>query len=671
MASRHPSVLFLAFALATPPAAAVGVGDDAAASAAAAASIPPSSAEAAATPARRAPQAPVALPEYLNIRRVRGASFSYDEALVAYRSDAGGRLDVWVQPVGGGEARQVTQVKGVIHSFAFSPVEDLLLVEVDEGGNDAPRIYSTDSRGKAMVDLFPELPAGARIGFIRWAEDGRSFLYITVLPGEESTELREHRLDTKASEVIWRSPKHLSFALASRDLRRYVLLEVLSDVDFNLYLLDRGAKDPVLLTAHQGAVAYTPQSFSPDGQTLYYTSTEAGEFTAFYAMDLATRTTKAVQTAAWDVDKGDVSAGGKYLVTVTNADGTPEVALRDRQSGQAVPLPPTGDPGAFVPIAFSKSDRYLAATLVSDTAPETLYVVDLARGTATRMVDVLPAALRGRPMVAGRAVRIRSFDGKEVPALIYAPPGAGPGSGHFPAVIDVHGGPIAQAKRSFVGLRQYLVSKGYVVLVPNVRGSTGYGKTWTSLDDMDLGGGPLRDILACKRWLADYAGVDAERVGIMGASYGGYMALAAAAFHPTEFAAHVDHFGITDFKALVESYPPYWTAYSPFTFKKYGDPKNPEHAAYQRERSPLTHVQRIARPLLVVQGENDAKVPRDQSDRLVAAVRGRQVPVHYLVIPGEGHGFSKNANRLAAFEATDRFLDRYLLGDTSVAGLPQ
>ncbi len=654
MAAKPPSALLLALAASL-----------ALAAAAPSSVVPP--AATAAPPAARAPQPPVPLAEYLNIRRVRGASFSHDEKLVAYRSDAGGRLDVWVQPVGGGEARQVTRVAGVIHSFAFSPVEDLLLVEVDEGGNDAPRIYATDSRGRPLVDLFPELPAGSRIGFIRWAGDGRSFLYVVVLPGGETTELREHRLASKTSEPVWRSPKHLSFALASPDLRRFVLLEVLSDADFNLYLLERGAAEPVLLTPHQGAVAYTAQSFSADGRTLYYTSTEAGEFTALYAMDLATRTAKPVLAAPWDVEKGEVSAGGSYLVTVVNADGTPAVAVRDLARGAAVALPPTGDPGAFVPVAFSPSDRYLAATLVTDTAPETLYVVDLARQTATRLADVLPEALRGRRMTPGRAVRIRSFDGREVPALVYEPPGRGP----FPAVIDVHGGPNAQAKRAFVGLRQYLVSKGYVVLVPNVRGSTGYGKTWTALDDLDLGGGPLRDVLACKRWLVDEARVDEARVAIMGASYGGYMAVAAAAFHPTEFTAHVDHFGITDFKALLDSYPAYWAAYSPFTYRKYGDPKNPDHARYQRERSPIYHVDRIARPLLVVQGENDARVPRDQSDRLVAALRGRQVPVHYLVIPGEGHGFSKNANRLAAYEATDRFLDRYVWGDTTVEGLPQ
>jgi dipeptidyl aminopeptidase/acylaminoacyl peptidase len=233
-------------------------------------------------------------------------------------------------------------------------------------------------------------------------------------------------------------------------------------------------------------------------------------------------------------------------------------------------------------------------------------------------------------------------------------------------VIDVHGGPTAQSQRDFNRFRQYLVSKGYVVLVPNVRGSTGYGKTYTTLDNHDLGGGPLQDIVFCKKWLTQHAGVSADRVAVLGGSYGGYMALAAATFTPTEFAGAVDYFGVSDLKSLIESFPPYWAAYATAIYRKFGDPKNPADAQYQHDRSPLNFVDRIQRPLMVVQGDHDARVKKDQSDRIVAALQRRQVPVHYLVLENEGHGFSKNENLLLAYQLSDRFLDRYVLGDTSV-----
>jgi len=609
---------------------------------------------------------PPSLADYLSIPRVGSASFSHDERWIAYTSDQGGRQDVWVAPVAGGEARRVSRAEGVVHSFAFSPTRDQLLYESDRGGNDVPRIYLTDSAGSPPRDLLPDLPEDARIGFIAWAPDGDSFLYVTHLPGDSFTTIHRHDLARGVSRPVWTSTPTLSFALASPDLRRIVLLEVRSDVDFNFYLYEDGSgeTEPRLLTPHEGEAAYQPTAFSHDGGTLYYTSTEGREFTGLYAMDLATGESRPVALPDWDVESGGPSAGGRYFTRVTNAGGTPEVEVREAASGRTFTLPrPEGaGAGALLPVAFSPSDRYVAARLVTDTRPETLYLVDLAQGGARPLVVVLPPALRHRPMPTGELVHVESFDGLEVPAFVYRPEGPGP----HPAVIHVHGGPHAQAKRRFDGLRQYLVARGFVVMVPNVRGSTGYGKTYTSLDNLDLGGAPLRDVVACRDWLVREGGADPERIAVMGASYGGYMALAAAAFTPETFAAHVDFFGPSDMAALVRSYPPYWKVYSSFTFKKWGDPDDPAHAVYQRERSPLFHAERIVGPLLVVQGANDARVPREQSDRLVEALAGRDVPVHYLVLPDEGHGFSRVESRLQAYEAADRFLTRYLLGDASV-----
>ena len=308
-------------------------------------------------------------------------------------------------------------------------------------------------------------------------------------------------------------------------------------------------------------------------------------------MNLATLATAPVHKEDWDIDFAAASSAWRYALTSANADGSPHLVVTEAKTGAAVQLyPPTGgaqDPsdetisGPAV-LGFSRTDRYLAVMLRSDVAPPTPYALDLKEQRAIALADPLPASLRDRPMVPGVAVRVPSFDGKPVPAFLYQPPGPGP----FPAVIDVHGGPNWQAQRVFSRIRQYLLSKGYAVLAPNVRGSTGYGKTWARLDDLDLGGGPLRDVVACKRWLVEHARVAADKVVVMGASYGGYMALAAATLTPTEFAANVDYFGISDLKSLVESFPPYWAAQAAFVYQKFGDPKNPAHAAYQHDRSP-------------------------------------------------------------------------------------
>ena len=251
-------------------------------------------------------------------------------------------------------------------------------------------------------------------------------------------------------------------------------------------------------------------------------------------------------------------------------------------------------------------------------------------------------------MAVGESVRIPSFDSKAVPAFAYRPRGDPVG-----AVILVHGGPTWQARRTFGAFTQYLVSKGYAVLVPNVRGSTGYGKSWTRLDSHDLGGGPLQDVVACKWWLVGNAGVPDDKVVVMGGSYGGYMALAAEAFAPEEFAANVDYFGVSDLKShgQVEKW-----------IEGYGNPRDPKDAKYQHDRSPIHFVDRMKRPLFVAQGDKDARVMKDQSDRIVEALRKRKVPVEYLLLENEGHGFSRTESMLRTYQATDAFLDRYLLG---------
>jgi dipeptidyl aminopeptidase/acylaminoacyl peptidase len=602
------------------------------------------------------PKAPVPLAEYLNIRRLAGASFNFDESLLAYVSDEGGRMDLWARPVGGGPARQLTRVKGAIESFGFSPTSDVLVLEADIGGDELMQIYFTDSAGKEPVPLFPSDPKGTRSDFVRWADDGKTLLYTSNRRDPKAMDLYEYDLATKASTLLWQAPERLALVMPSRDHQRFILIEELSDADTNLYLLERGGKTPRLLTPHDGEVAFAATDFSPDGQSLYYTTDKSREFTSLRVMDLATGKSSLVLERSWDVFGGWYSRAGNYFYTGVNNDGAPEMAFTDAKTGKSVVLPAIPESGFLLPSAFSNSDRWLAARLESDVAPRSLWLIDLVVGTARQVVDPLPAALAGRRFAPAETVRVKSFDGREVPALLYRPAGPGP----FPALLDIHGGPTSQSWRSFRPFTQYLVSKGYVVMVPNVRGSTGYGKTYTKLDNKDFGGGPLKDVQACKAWLIQNAGVDGKRVAIMGQSYGGYMTLAAATFAPTEFAAHVDLFGIADLKSLVESFPVYWASAAAYIHRKFGDPNDPNDARYQRERSPLYFVDRIERPLLVVQGENDARVKKDQSDRLVAAVRKRGVPVEYLVIEGEGHGFSKTENQLLALETADRFLDQHL-----------
>lgn len=644
-------------------------------SSAAGAAVVPSPVIAATPPhvSKPAPKAPVALEEYFKTTRVRGVSFSHDEKLVVFMSDKAGRPDLWVEPVAGGPATQITHVDGFVHSFAFSPTADVLMFEADKGGDELPHLFLTNAKGEAPKDIVADLPAGRRTQFVQWAQDGKTLLYLSSARDEKQMDLWEHDVKAGKSKMLWKSEGAFSFEDVSADGQRFLVVETKGSSDNALYLVERPKPtERKLVTPHSGDALFHG-GFSHDGKTLLLTSDEKAESRALFGVDVATGKKAVLREGPWDVEWAVDSRTGKYRLSSANADGAPELVVTEVKTGKKLELPaaPKGlawdamdftRSGAWV-LGFSKSERYLGVVARGDTAPAVPYVIDLQKGIATPVSETLPPTLRDRTMVTGTAVRIPSFDGKPVPAYLYAPAGTGP----FPAVIDVHGGPTSQSKRDFSTIRQYLVSKGYAVLVPNVRGSTGYGKTWTRLNSHDIGGGPLKDVVACKKYLVDQAHVAADQVVVMGGSYGGYMALAAATFTPDEFAANVDFFGVSDLKSLVESFPAYWSSGAADIYEKFGDPKNPADAAYQHDQSPIHFMTRVTRPLLVVQGDKDARVKKDQSDRIVDGLRARKVTVHYLVLENEGHGFTRVENSLKAYAMTDRFLDHYLLGDDRVA----
>jgi dipeptidyl aminopeptidase/acylaminoacyl peptidase len=254
-------------------------------------------------------------------------------------------------------------------------------------------------------------------------------------------------------------------------------------------------------------------------------------------------------------------------------------------------------------------------------------------------------------------VRFASFDGRQVPGILYKPHGAGPES-KVPALLWVHGGPGGQSRIGYSGLIQFIVNHGYAVYAINNRGSSGYGKTFFKLDDRDHGGGDLKDCVESKKMLAATGWVDPERIGILGGSYGGYMVLAALAFTPKEFDAGVDLYGVSNWLRTLQSIPPYWESFRKALYTEMGDPATDE--ARLRRISPLFHAKNIVKPLFVLQGANDPRVIKPESDEIVAAVRANSVPVEYLVFDDEGHGIEKKANQYKAYKSVLAFLDQHL-----------
>jgi dipeptidyl aminopeptidase/acylaminoacyl peptidase len=310
-------------------------------------------------------------------------------------------------------------------------------------------------------------------------------------------------------------------------------------------------------------------------------------------------------------------------------------------------------------VRFADSEERMAFYVSGDRSPSNLYVYEFGAKAPVRLTDSQNRQIDPTDLVDSEVVRFKSFDGTVIPSIYYKPHQASATS-KVPALVWVHGGPGGQTRKGWSATIQYLVNHGYAVLGINNRGSSGYGKSFYVADDQKHGKEPLDDCVEGKKYLASLPYVDANRIGILGGSYGGYMVLAALAFRPKEFAVGVDIFGVSNWLRTLQGIPKWWEAQRLALYKEIGDPEKDE--AMLREISPVFHADRIRRPLLVLQGANDPRVVKPESDDIVAAVKKNGVPVEYIVFPDEGHGFTKKKNQIEGYGAILKFLDKYLKG---------
>jgi dipeptidyl aminopeptidase/acylaminoacyl peptidase len=309
-------------------------------------------------------------------------------------------------------------------------------------------------------------------------------------------------------------------------------------------------------------------------------------------------------------------------------------------------------------VTFNRNDTQMAFYASSSRTPRNLYLMALgaAQAQPRRLTDALDGQLDPAHLVDSRIARFKSYDGVEVPGVLYVPRTAS-ATNKVPAMVLVHGGPGGQARVGWNPLVQFLVNHGYVVYDINNRGSSGYGKTFYHLDDRKHGEADLGDVVASKQMLIETGVVDPDRIGIIGGSYGGYMVLAALTMRPTEFALGVDIFGPSNWVRTLESIPEWWASFREALFDEMGDPA--KDAERLRRISPVFNADKIQRPLLVLQGANDPRVLQRESDEIVEKARANGVPVEYIVFPDEGHGFAKRENQMKGYGAILKFLDAH------------
>lgn len=591
-------------------------------------------------------------------KSVGSATFSPDEKNIAYISNASGVHNIWTVPIKGGTPKQLTnETKNTILFVTWCPKRDSLIYAQDEGGNENFHLYIMPAKGGPATDLTPGKEV--RADFLEWSKDGNSFLYNCNKRDPRFFDIYKFELSTGQSEMIYQTMGAESFADWSDDGKKmaFSLFYVATDMDILLY--DIESKKMENLTEHQGQgeIVNAPATFSPDSKYLYFVTDKDGEFYKLKKINLDTKEQETVEESNWDVVSANFSFNGRYFVTAINEDGSTKIKVKDLVEKKDVPLPQLPN-GEIRGLEFSRSERYLIYYFNGDRQPTNLYVIDLKNNKNTQLTNSLPKEIDQRNLSESELVRYATFDGKEIPAYLYRPVNLKPGE-KAPAIIEVHGGPMYQSTKSFSPLRQYLINQGYVVLLPNVRGSTGYGKTYYTLDDHDWGGAPLQDVVWGKKFLATLDYVDTSKVIIYGGSYGGYMTLAALTFTPEVFAAGLDEVGPSNLQTLLASVPPYWEPYKKYFYREVGDPKKDQK--FLKERSPLFSADRIQRPLFVIQGANDPRVKQQESDSIVEAIKKRGGVVDYMIFPDEGHGLRKKENRIKAYNKMKEFLDQYIM----------
>ncbi|CAN7687488.1 S9 family peptidase [Pseudoduganella sp. LjRoot289] len=602
---------------------------------------------------RQAPKQ-YSIEQFMATTSISGASFSRDEKNILFSSNESGIFNVYTQPVAGGKPVALTKsATDSTYAVGYFRSDDRFLFTRDQGGNEQNHLFVRELDGSDK-DLTPGDKLKAMFG--GWSADGGVFYALTNERDPKFFDLYRYDAKTYARTMLYKNENGMTPDRISRDERWLALEKPNTTSDSDLYLYDLSKAELKHISKHEGTASYSASTFDPASRRLFFTSNEGGEFNTLRTYDLATGAIALHEKADWDVFGSGYSQDGRFRTTVVDQDGSQVVRVVEGADEKPVALPKLPG-GEMRGVTFSASGNLMAFYLNGDRAPSNLFVYDLKSRKTTQLTQSLSKEIDPNDLVEAEVVRFKSFDGTVIPSIYYKPKGLAPGV-KAPAVIFVHGGPGGQTRRGYSALMQYLANHGYAVLGINNRGSSGYGKSFNTADDRKHGREPLWDCVEAKTYLASLGNIDPERIGIMGGSYGGYMTLAAMAFRPEAFKVGIDIFGVSNWVRTLESIPPYWESQRKALYEEVGDPVKDKE--FLVATSPLFHAAQIRRPLMVIQGKNDPRVIKAESDEIVEAVKKNNVQVEYVVFDDEGHGFSKKKNQAVANARMLEFLDKHL-----------
>lgn len=597
---------------------------------------------------------------YLKIRAAYGATWSPDGRRIAFLTDITGVPQAWEVPSeGSGWPEQLTFHDERVSGVHYSPKENRLLFSMDAGGNERSQLFLLEGLAGEERDLTraPDAihyfggfsPDGGRIAYTATRRNGTDFdVFVQDLGDTDGGE----------PEMVWETSGYHTVAAWAPDGSFLLVSRHHSNLNNDLYRLDlaNAGDEATLLTPHEGDARFLGARVTPDGRSAFLATDRDGDFVRLARLDLSTAEIEHLTPDDWDVEEIELSGDGRWLVAGRNVEGYSDLVLFNGK-GRRVPGPQQMPRGILGGFEFSPDGDRLAFTLTGPNRNPDVWVVDLPDGEPRRLTRSSTAGIPPRTFRRPEIVRYPSFDGREIPALFYEPGKTSTASPEnapeeVPVVVNVHGGPESQSRPLFAPVTQYLLGRGYAVLAPNVRGSTGYGKSYTHLDDVYLRMDSVKDLAYAAQWLR---GRGHGRIAVMGGSYGGFMVLAALTGYPELWTAGVDIVGIANMVTFLENTGSYRRAL-----------REPEYGSLERDReflesiSPIYKAEKIIAPLMVIHGKNDPRVPVGEAEQIVEKVRENGGAVEYLLYEDEGHGLAKLKNRLDAYPKIAAFLDEHL-----------
>lgn len=591
--------------------------------------------------------------QFMDNESVGGGSFSSDNSNLLVSSNRSGIYNVFTIPAKGGEMTSITQSDSTsILANSYFPNDDRMLLSADGNGDEIDHLFVRELDG-TIKDITPVL--GAKSDFYGWSKDEKYLYYGSNKRDPRFFDVYKMSIDDYASEMLYQNNDGLNFSGISSDENYFALTKSLNTNDSDLSLYN--VKTKVMVQVNTNQSANSAQDFSKDNATFYYTTDDGAEFAYLMSYDLETQEKKKVWEKSWDISGASFTSEGTYMVVYVNEDGKNVIEVLDTDTMKPINLPDFEDK-SITSVGFSDDEKWMRMYVGGSNAPSDLYTYNFETKEQHKLTHVLNKQINAEDLVTATVVRYESFDGTVIPAIYYVPKQAS-AENKVPAMVWVHGGPGGQTRQGFSSLIQYMVNHGYAVLAVNNRGSSGYGKTFYQMDDLNHGEKDLQDCVEGKNWLASQSEIDGDKIGIIGGSYGGYMTMAALTFTPEEFDVGVNLFGVTNWIRTLKSIPPYWESQRKSLYLELGDPYTADSIRL-KQISPLFHTDKVTKPLIVLQGSQDPRVLQVESDEIVAGVRKNGVPVEYVLFEDEGHGFVKKENQIESYSRILKFLDKHL-----------